>query len=374
MSSTNLPNISFCETDGSNVEQEVLTGYEKIAGVTLAPGDPVRLYLESLAYLITVQRQIIDLTGKKNLLAYADGDYLDHLGELTDTSRLQAYFASTTVRFELGEVLGFVVHIPAGTRITPDSKLMFATDEVGEIAVGALYVDIKATCQTAGIVGNGFISGQINRLVDPIGGITKVANTGVTLGGADVEADDRYRERIQLSPEKASTAGPAGKYQYWAQSTHQDIADVAVMSPVPGCVDIIVLMKNAELPSDEILQLVDESCSAETVRPLTDTVRCFAPEQIFYSFQLTYYIGRSNMTFVESIQAKVEAAINTFIVWQGVALGRDINPTELTHLVRQAGAKRVSISLPDDISLTVQQVAVLSADGLSVTYGGLEDD
>ncbi|MBI9112240.1 baseplate J/gp47 family protein [Maridesulfovibrio ferrireducens] len=374
MNLDNLPNISFCETDGSNVEQEVITGYEKIAGVTLAAGDPVRLYLESLAYILTVQRQVIDLTGKKNLLAYARGDHLDHLGALTDTPRLQAYFASTAVRFELGEVQTSAVVIPAGTRITPDNQLMFATDDLAEIPAGSLSIDAIATCQTEGTIGNGFIPDQINRLVDPVAGVTKAHNISTTLGGAEIEADDRYRERVQLSPEKASVAGPSGKYEYWAKSAHTDIADIAVLSPTPGKVDIIVLLKNGELPNAEILNAVEAVVSPEDVRPLTDNTEVLAAETVEYTIELSWFIGRSNATLAASIQDKVNQAITDFMLWQRSALGRDINPTELAHQMRQAGAKRVEITSPVHTPLTGRQVAILAHDGLLVTYGGLEDD
>ena len=374
MSLDNLPKISFCETDSSKVEQEVLNGYESISGTSLAAGDPVRLYMESLAYVIAVQRQIIDLTGKKNLLAYAGGDHLDHLGTLTDTPRLQAYFASTTIRFELGEIQASAVVIPEGTRITPDNKLMFATASPAEIPAGSLYIDVSAICQTAGTVGNGFIPSQINRLVDPVAGVTKAHNLTTTLGGAEIEADDRYRERVQLSPEKASVAGPAGKYEYWAKSAHQDIADIAVLSPTPGKVDIIVLLKNGELPNTEILNAVEAAVSPEDVRPLTDNTEVFAAETVEYTIELSWFIGRSNATLAASIQDKVDQAIADFILWQRSALGRDINPTELSHVIRQAGAKKVKIVSPVDTVLTGRQVGILAPEGLSVIYGGIEDD
>ncbi len=374
MSSTNLPNISFCETNGSKVEQEVLSVYESITGTSLAAGDPVRLLLEGLAYTITVQRQVIDLTGKKNLLAYAGGDHLDHLGELTDTPRLQPFFSQAEIRFELGEVQTSTVHIPAGTRLTPDSKLMFATVGPAEIPAGSLYIDTTAICETAGTIGNGFVPSQINRVVDPVAGVTKAHNLSTTLGGAEIEADDRYRERIKLSPEKASVAGPAGKYQYWAESAHQDIGDVAVLSPTPGKVDIIVLMKNGELPTAEILNAVEAKVSPEDVRPLTDNTEVLAAETVEYTIELSWFVGRSNATLAASIQTKVDKAIADFILWQRSALGRDINPTELIHLIRQAGAKRVELTAPAYGQLTGRQVAILAPDGLSVIYGGVEDD
>ena len=369
-----LPEVNFCETDGAKVERETLSDYESVVDRNLAPGNPERLNVEGVAYLLLLVRQLVNMTGKSNLLAYAQGDKLDHLGALTDTPRLPAYSAVASILFELGEVQDSAVTIPKGTRITPDNKLMFATDELVEIAAGNLSVEVGATCQTAGTIGNGFLAGQLNRLVDPIAGVVKVANTGVTLGGAEVEENDRYRDRIQLSPEKASVAGPAGKYRYWAESAHQDIANVEVDSPTPGKVDIIVLMNGGELPSTAVLAAVDAVVSPKEVRPLTDHTEVMAPEVVNYDIELTWWLGSGNATLAASIQMAVDQAIQNFILWQKSKLGRDINPTELVHLIRQAGAKRVQITSPVDTVLSKRQVAILNDGGLNVTYGGIEDD
>lgn len=50
-----LPEINFAPQSASEVEAAIITRYEQIRGVTLQPGDPERLFLESLAYFISVQ-------------------------------------------------------------------------------------------------------------------------------------------------------------------------------------------------------------------------------------------------------------------------------------------------------------------------------
>lgn len=92
-----LNDISFADADEETVKNEVIGEYESITGRTLADGDPVRLFLLSIANLLIVQRNLIDHTGKMNLLAYATGDYLDHLGALVDAERIPASAAQTTL-------------------------------------------------------------------------------------------------------------------------------------------------------------------------------------------------------------------------------------------------------------------------------------
>ena len=100
-----------------------------------------------------------------------------------------------------------------------------------------------------------------------------------------METDDNYRQRIHLSPEKYSVAGPGGAYDYWAKSAHQDIIDVAVYSPEPGVVDVRPLMTGGELPDDEILDLVRTALDPEEVIPLTDTCQVLAPEVVTYDLE-----------------------------------------------------------------------------------------
>ena len=86
-----LPDISFAPQSAAEVEAEIITTYERLRNVTLQPGDPVRLFLESLAYYITVQNGIINFTGRQNLLAYAAGGHLDHLGAPMGVARIAAF-------------------------------------------------------------------------------------------------------------------------------------------------------------------------------------------------------------------------------------------------------------------------------------------
>jgi phage-related baseplate assembly protein len=365
-----LPDITFCETDAATIEASIISAYEEISETKLYPGNPVRLFLESLAYVIAQQRFCIDWSAKQNLLAYASGDYLDQLGILTDTQRLPASAATTTVRFYSSGGSGAVL-IPAGTRVSPDGKIIFATQDQGQIDPGADHVDLQAACTTAGAIGNGFSSGQISKLVDVVPGISAASNISMSLGGSDIESDDNFRERIRLSVGAYSEAGPREAYVYWAKSAHQDIIDVSVESPTPGVVEVRPLMAGGEIPSQEVLDLVEAALDPETVVPLTDDCRVLAPEVVYYQLQATYYIGRDNASTSPSIQAAATKAVSEYISWQRTALGRDISPDKLISLLQAAGVKRVEI-----VSPTFTQVgpgAIAHETSVSVTYGGMED-
>jgi phage-related baseplate assembly protein len=445
MSIPNLPDIEFVSTDVGLVKQSIISEYEGLTGLKLYPGDPVRLFLESLAAVIAQQRSMIDSSAKTNLLVYARGDFLDHLGALTNTTRLPAQKALTTLRFSIDAGLeGIDVVIPIGTRATPDGILFYATLSEGTIyqiqdivaeektfsvdneinldhggltgdpivkdqaetvtyvkdtdytvdlltglitrivsgsipplavmhidySYAVLTVDVEAECTTAGIAGTGFVPGQINQIVDPVGYVTGVSNTVISAGGVDIEKDEPYIERIQLAPERFSSAGPTGAYIFHAKSAHQSILDVSVYTVVAGTVEVRVLMIGGTLPSAEILTLVDDALSPEDVRPLSDTVNVAAPTQIPYNIDVTYYIHQDQSALVNQIQAAVITAKDNFISWQKSKIGRDINPSMLISMLLNAGAKRVVVTSPAFQSLDVFEVA---NDGtVTLTYGGLE--
>lgn len=371
MSSLNdLPEIELVSTDVEEIESNIITVYEGITGRSLAPGDPVRLFLQAIAAIIVQQRVLINYAAKQNLLAYAEGAYLDHIGALVRTERLPAKSAQTTLRFTISPPQPQAVIIPAGTRVTPDGQVFFATTQVTTVPAGVTQIDVVAECTTQGTIGNNWQVGQINKLVDPLPWIQKVENITASSGGVDEEDDDSYRERIRQAPESFSTAGPEEGYKYWAKSAHQSIIDISVTSPAPGQVEIRPLLENGEIPGQEILDAVAAVCNDKRIRPLTDQVVVLAPEVVSYNIDLTYYIAQSNAA--TNIQEAVNKAVDEYVVWQKAKLGRDINPSELIARIKAAGAKRVDIVSPVFTSVDLHQVAIVET--ISVQYGGVEDE
>lgn len=368
-----MADIVFADVESSSVEAAVLTAYERLAETTLYPGDPVRLFLESLAYTIACQNNVINLAGRQNLLAFASGEHLDYIGMMVGTSRLGRSSASATQRFEMDAALDFDVIIPQGTRVvTSDHKAMFATDAVGILRAGTLHVDVPVTAADPGAGANGLVPGQIDQMVDPLPYVMRTRNVTVTMLGADVESDDRYRTRIQEAPERFTCAGPVGAYRSLTMSVHQDIADAAVWSPKPGTVDIRPVMVNGELPTDDILEDVRRALSADDVRPLTDTVTVQRPELVTYDIDVTWYLSRTHEAYLATTQAAVTAAVESYRLWQRSKPGRDILPLRLTSALERAGARRLRLCAPAYVPLLPYQLA--REGRISVKYGGVEDD
>lgn len=369
---TALPDIVFVDASIDEIESAVIGGYEDITGRTLAKGDPVRLFLLTIADVVLQLKNNINETGKQNLLRYAAGPVLDHIGALVGCERIEAKPAVTTMQITLSEARPVSVTIPAGTRFTAGDDIYFRLDEPMVILAGAVDGEGQATCTEAGTIGNDYAIGQIKTLVDPVAYVDTVRNKTKSEGGAEVESDDDYRQDIHEAPESFSVAGPTGAYKYWTLRASQLISDASVTSPVPGTVKIIPLMQGGVIPEQEMLDKVRETVNDSSIRPLTDLVLVEAPTAVNYNVELTYYIDSEDRAVTNAVQEAVAAAVEEYKAWQKVKLGRDINPSKLISLVMGAGAKRVVVTSPTFTELNESQVALPLE--TSINYGGLEDD
>jgi phage-related baseplate assembly protein len=124
---------------------------------------------------------------------------------------------------------------------------------------------------------------------------TNLDHLGALFGEARLEgeSDTAYRSRIPLALEKASVAGPAGAYEAHARAADDDVKDVAVLSPSPGLVRVVVLGKLGDgTPGADLLLAVDAAVSGETVRPLTDTVEVVPAVIVSYELELALVVHR----------------------------------------------------------------------------------
>lgn len=369
-----LSEILFASKDAASIEREIINTYELLTDRTLARGDPVRLFLEAIALAFIQQRNIIDFTGKMNLLPYATGDYLDHIGSMLNVTRLAASNAVTTIEFTLSEIQANNIIIPEGTRISADGEILFATNEALIISSGSLTGQVKATCTAAGVIGNGYLPGQLKRLTDIFPYEISCVNITESAGGSEIESDENFRERIQIAPESFTTAGSVGAYTYYARTANSNIGDVIVEGPPvtqPGHVNIYPLMNDGSLPPDEILNQVLEMCNADDIRPDTDYVHVLSPVEVEYELNVRYFIDRDNASSASYISSQIESAIAEWITWQHSKLGRDINPDELNYRIIKAGAKRCQITLP--VFTVLQGYEIGKCTSSEISFGGLED-
>ena len=369
-----LAPVNFLETDAETIRSQIITGFEKTSGDTLAAGDPRRLFLLSIADVIIQQRTAINLAAQQNLLSYAQGGYLDALGQLLAVERMAESKAVTTIEFTLSQALGSVYTIPAGTQVT-NGVVTFETDEDLLIPIGQTKGEVSASCTVAGPVGNDYLAGQISTIVTPMTFVSGAQNTTITTGGADAESDPDFADRIRLAPNSFSVAGPEKAYVYHAKSVSPAIIDVKVDSPTPGEVDVYVLLTDGTLPTEDTLEQIEEHLSDENIRPLTDYVVVKAPTASNYEIELHYWISQEDSSKAAQIQADVEAAVEQYRLWQQTKIGRDITPGKLLQLVFAAGASRVDDSkIKPAAWKKLEAMQVAQCTKVSVVYEGYKDE
>ena len=379
---TRNPDYQFIPMDASDLTTLMVETYERLTGITVQPASPERLFIQWVTSIVLQERALTNRAGNQNLPSRAVGENLDALGQLlyNEVPRPAAQPASCTIRFSISAAQTEAILIPGGTRVTDHNRVLtWATLEDAYIPAGSTYLDLPVRCQLPGTVGNGYLAGQIDTIVDVYDYYSGCVNLTESGNGSDEATDDEYYQILRESMDAWSTAGARGAYIYHAKKVSTDIADVLPTRPSAGCVNLYVLMNDGTIAGEETKAAVLAACSADTVRPLTDYVSVEDPEEVEYDITFTYYLRRDADSSAADIAQAVQDATDAFVLWQSSKLGRDINPSQLIHrLMTVDGVKRVALTAPAFTSLadggdgTTPEIAKL--DNVSITNGGYEDE
>lgn len=360
---------SFVERDPAKVEREMVQLFEQLTGRTLHPAQPERIFISVMAYRETLLRQQIQDVGEQALLAFARAPMLDFLGEIVGTERLPAQAATVPIQFTLGAVRGEVVTVPAGTRVqTADGRVVFATGTALEIPAGALAGSVQATASVPGVLGNGYAAGEVSQILDPVAFVSAAANTATTSGGTEIEDDERYRDRIRQAPEQFSSAGSVGAYRFHALSADPAVAHVEITNPSAGVVRIHVLSTSG-LPSAALIAEVQAAVSAETVRPLTDTVEVVAPTEVPFAITATIYPRAGEDA--AAVLAAAQGAAEAYAAERRAGLGRDIVPAQIIAALYVPGVYDVALAAPGPRAVLPSEWADCTS--ITLTLGGAVD-
>ena len=231
-----MADFNFVETDSAKLYTAIIGSLMDECREALYPGDERRIFGEALVAVFVALYNEFNDKMRQRTLQYARGEVLDALGARYGVERAAPASASATFRFTASAAQAENIIIPAGTRITTDGSVYFATQETAVLPVGAQTVDVLGVCTAGGSAYNGFAIGTIKTLVDLIPYISGASNTTTSTGGDDgepytEEGDDRLRERIRLAPSTLSTAGPESGYRYHTMTADPDIVDVAIDCP-----------------------------------------------------------------------------------------------------------------------------------------------
>ncbi|ETR66680.1 MAG: baseplate J family protein, partial [Candidatus Magnetoglobus multicellularis str. Araruama] len=237
-----LPEIT-CQASYADILNELKDAYHSATGKILYPSDDITFLLEIIAYQRMVLEYGIMHESKQNLLAYAKGYRLDHIAAMNGLTRLEATCAVSTFRFQFVAHDNNVIVIPKQFQIAKDD-VIFQTTHDHLVAIDQTTADIKLQCTQAGTIGNGYIAGEINQIVQPMPFLSQAENITVSAGGAEKEADEAFRNRIQFFPESISAAGPEKAYIFMTKSCHPDVVDVSVSTPTTLMAELAETVSN----------------------------------------------------------------------------------------------------------------------------------
>ena len=181
----------------------------------------------------------------------------------------------------------------------------------------------------------------------------------------DGETDDELRNRCLLSLAALSVAGPASAYRYHALSADSRVSDVKIYSPAAGVVRVVLMaIDDASYP--DLPQVVYAALSADTVRPLCDTVDVTTATKLNITVDATLYLTGSPDT--ELVEQAAKSALDTYMTNQR-KIGATISRSGIYAALHQSGVNRVELRLPAaDIVATRDQYPSLYQLTLGVAY------
>lgn len=165
---------------------------------------------------------------------------------------------------------------------------------------------------------------------------------------AEMEDDEEFRGRIQLSWSQLSTAGARNAYRFYVKSADPDVLDAEAYGPRthnrPGEVDVYVLSRTGDGTAPQaLLDIVSDALNEDEVRPLTDYVTVQSAVLSQYDVEATLDIpdGPDAQTVLESARM----ALQTYVA-QVHRIGGVAPLSGIYRALHQPGVTRVHLKKP----------------------------
>lgn len=184
---------------------------------------------------------------------------------------------------------------------------------------------------------------------------------------AVMESDNAYRERLYLSQDALSTAGPKEMYEAIARSADIDVADAKAITPSDGRVEIHITSHSNNGNADvDLTNIVILACSADNVRPMTDHVICSASAvaPVFLVAELTMsdeVDAAGEAEVLANAQASIDELKSERLIGEVLAVSR------LYSALHVAGVRQVNLISPSqNVDPGETGVVVLMSASLSI--------
>ena len=305
--------------------------YLNDAEISLLESDNYSALLEALAYRELLLRARINESVKSMLLPFSSGSDLDNIVAIYGIERLKGEKPTASIELELSVLRDSDTLIPKGSIFCSDNGKRAFLKEDALIAAN----EIKAN---GVIVLDEFIklsSVKCEYVQTPFPFVLKAKQLSEFGGGAEIESDERLRERAVLSLERFSTAGSKKAYVYQALSANAKVEEVSVLNGGAGVVKIYI--KTSDM-SEETRQSVAEYLNGEKVRPLTDNVVVENAKIIDVTVKAELEL--TDTFFQDEIDKAVKQTANT------LKIGEDLNLSYIYSMLHKSGVYRVNLASP----------------------------
>lgn len=377
----NLPDISILEDEGITLEgiiDDMVTDFQTMClerkgeAITLANVDDRRIQLEVVANKIYQMWEAINTNYRYNFIKWMWGDRLINWAANFGYGNDGVEYATTTLQFTISDVQDFDVTIPAGTRASAGDDVFFATTEDVMIVAEEETVTVEAVCVEAGTVGNGYVVGQINIIVDPVNLIGEVTNISQSHGGHDEFTDDELKMEIFNYTNTYSTSGSVGSYEAQTMEFSSAITSAKAIADNQAQLYIYIVLTDGEIPTTTYCNSVKNYLLNRKSHPDTDSIGVYPPTVVHYDIEGSYYIPSSLNEMVDETKEGIEGAAEEFAKATAEQIGMDVDPGTLISYMMAAGAERISITTPTFTEIDDNEVAI--CDSITLTYNGITGD
>jgi phage-related baseplate assembly protein len=320
--------------------------------------DEIMPLIETYAYRELMLRNFFNAQMANSFWQTATGEDLDFIAEFFWVRRLVGSKPTAQVTFELNTVLAYAYVIEAGTELLNDDGTVSLVLSDITIPAGSVQGSGVSELQVMTEQSDATVSGVL--VPNPY--LSKVTQTTGYAGGSDTESDYELRERIKLSYEEQTTAGSISAYKAYALSSDERLDDVAVLSPEPGIVDVV--LHSIDGVDTAMLSRVNAALSADTARPLCDTVQVRAAAVSTYD--VTAVLTIDPLSDEESTLSAAIDRLNERV--SGILIGQSVTTSAIIAALSVEGVDDVTLSSPAaTVSVASDGVAVCG--NINVTVG-----
>ena len=306
-------------------------------------GGVARTLIEVMNTQLAEYYTTLDVNQAMGFLSTANGYFLDLMGELLNTPRLEAGYASAASVDNVQKfyvATGFLgdyipaLNIPTGTTVsTPDGSILYSTSETVSFSASARSVYVPIVASAAGATKN---VGR-NILVSTGLGITGVFTTNEKsiVNGTDTESDNNYRYRIA----NATLA---------SERANETAIRLAALS-VDGVANVILKPYSMGIGSYSVLVLPVEGLATSTlvasVQTAIDAVQAYGIKGIATSPEIVpvdievrlVFISGTTVESEDRIKLDVKTAIEQYIT--NIPIGGEFILNELRQQIMDVSEK-----------------------------------